>query len=409
MRIGIDISKALGPPDGIGRYTAGLLAGLAALADEGQLEGHRVDLYALLQPPPAGQAREETLANLNRALAGAVAGTRLPANFELRDQRSPAGGEVDLFHCTTHSVPVRYRGPLVFTVYDLTFLTLPQVHTVENRLHCTRGLARALARGARLCTISECSRRELVDQLAPRGEISVIPPAADARFAPPSEAQISRVRRVHGLDRPYLLSLGTREPRKNLPRLIEAFATLSDEVAGEPLLAVAGGEGWPGEAGDEEPAAVVARLGLESRVRFLGRVEEADLPALYGGAELLAYPSLAEGFGLPPLEAMACGTPVLTSESSSLPEVVGEAAVLVDARRTASIAAGLSRLIGDPALAAELRRAGLERARHFSWRQSARRWLASYGGGAPERAATGNRRPESPPSSPCGLATENGQ
>ncbi len=409
MRIGIDISKALGPPDGIGRYTAGLLAGLAALAGEGKLDDHRFLLYSLYQPLPAGDSEKETLAILTQVLAGAVAGAQLPACFKLKPQRAPIDGEVDLFHCTTHSVPRRYRGPVLFTVYDLTFLTLPAAHTVENRLHCTRGLARALARGARLSTISESSRREVENYLALRDEISVIPPAVDGRFAPPSDEEVRRVRSRHGLDRPYLLSVGTREPRKNLARLIEAFAGLSPELAGGHLLAVAGGAGWSGAGAQTDPAAVVVRLGLEERVRFLGRVEEADLPALYGGADLLAYPSLAEGFGLPPLEAMACGTVVLTGDSSSLPEVVGEAALLVDARETASIAAGLTRLLAEPGLAARLRQAGLERARRFSWRESARRLLRSYTHGVRSRNDVSHLDNEAALSPQPGLAAENGQ
>ncbi len=134
MRIGIDISKALGPPDGIGRYTAGLLTGLAQLAQRGELEDCQFLLYSLHQPwpPEDGTALPASL--------------NLPASFELTGRRVPANDEVDLFHCTTHSVPRGYRGHLLFTLYDLTFLTLPRAHTFENRLHCTRGLARALAR-----------------------------------------------------------------------------------------------------------------------------------------------------------------------------------------------------------------------------------------------------------------------
>ncbi len=209
-------------------------------------------------------------------------------------------------------------------------------------------------------------------------EITVVYPAADERFAVVPEAETWRVREAHGLDQPYLLSVGTREPRKNLPRLIESFAALPRSVVGDRLLAIVGAEGWPGGEEEEGPGAVVTRLGLEERVRFLGRVADTDLPGLYGAADLFAYPSLAEGFGLPPLEAMACGTAVMTSDSSSLPEVVGEAAMLVEPAKVDSIRDGMARVLGDPEFAARLRQAGLERARRFSWEQSARCLVESY-------------------------------
>lgn len=384
MRIGIDISKALGPPDGIGRYIAGLLGGLIEMAADGALAGHSFHLYALYDAPLEG-----TAAQALRRRFGA-----LPASFVCEAARAPASGEVDLFHCTTHSVPVGYDGPLLFTVYDLTFLTLPATHTLANRMHCTRGLARAMARGAALVAISQSTRQELASLLAlDAAAIPVVTPAVDARFGPREPAVIAAMRARLGLERPYLLSVGTLEPRKNLPRLMEAFAALDAEQTGERVLAIAGASGWRGGEGSAAPEELASRLGLldgegGARVRFLGRVEDDDLPALYAGAELFAYPSLAEGFGLPALEAMACGVPVLVSDRTSLPEVVGDAALMVDPESVEAIGAGLLRLLSDGALAARLRLAGPQRARRFTWRASAEGQVAAY-----EEAVADRRRP----------------
>lgn len=362
MRIGIDISKALGRPDGIGRYTRGLVAALMAEDREGDYR-----LYPLFEAAAAPDRFREVF-------------PEAPAGFRLAHQRAPAPGEVDLFHATTLSVPREHLGPLVVTVYDLTFLTHPRCHTLDNRTHCLAGLARALCCGARIIAISRHTRRELVERLAVPGDrVTVVYPAADARFAPtPDPAVPARL----GLPGPYLLSLGTLEPRKNFPAVVEAFARLPGEVRGEHLLAVAGAQGWL--APDLEARAREA--GVADRVRFLGPVDDGDLPALYSGAAAFVYPSLAEGFGLPPLEAMACGAPVVASSLTSLPEVVGEAGLLVDPREPEALAGALAGLLGDPGRRSALSKAGQERAATFSWRRAARETLAVYRQAAGEPA-----------------------
>jgi glycosyltransferase involved in cell wall biosynthesis len=207
------------------------------------------------------------------------------------------------------------------------------------------------------------------------GRIQVIPEATDALFQPVIDpTELARVRHLYHLDRPYVLSVGTAEPRKNLVRLLTAFAACQATLPVTHELVLVGGRGWL--TGPLEAAArPLLAAGL---LRVLGYVPQTDLPALYSGAAAFAYPSIYEGFGLPVLEALACGAPVLTSNRSSLPEVVGTAGLLVDPDASAAIAAGLCALVTDAALAANLRRRGLSRARQFSWEMAARATLAVY-------------------------------
>ncbi len=357
MRIGIDVSKALGRPDGIASYTAGLVRGLARVAPEQALR-----LYGLVAPIDAEGAR----ARLGE----------LPPSFEVASTRQPLPGEVEVFHGPAYALPLAETSPAVLTLYDLSFLSHSHCHTLDNRLHCLRGLTRALARGATLVAISEATRREAVARLALAAEsIVVVPPAADERFRPVPEPEARRTAARLGLsEHPYVLVVGVLEPRKNLRRLVAAFGSLPEAVRESHLLAVAGPTGWLTEDARSWPE--VAAVG--SWVRFLGEVAAEDLPALYSGATLFAYPSLAEGFGLPALEAMSCGTPVLTSQLSSLPEVVGEAGLLVDPLDPASIRDGLAALLAGKERRQALAAAGLERARAFSWEASARAMLAIY-------------------------------
>ena len=357
MRVGIDISKALRRLDGIGRAIQGLVRGLMAVDRDNDYR-----LYPVHEPATAERFHEVF--------------PEAPPNFVFTPERRPAAGEVDVFHATTYSVPHGLSARLVLTVYDLTFLTHPQFHTLTNRLHCLRGLARAISAGARLIAISRHTRQDLVRLLAlDEAAIPVVYLAAEPRFAPPPAAEVrAGLAQRFGLTEPYVLSLGTVEPRKNLTTLMAAFERLPDQLRDTHLLVVAGAEGWL--AADHRSLAAAAGVG--DRVRWLGAVADADLPLLYAGAAAFAYPSLYEGFGLPPLEAMACGAPVVASNSSSLPEVVGEAAVLVDPTSVESVRDGLASVLADEALRRSLRAAGLARAAEFSWERTARETLAVY-------------------------------
>jgi glycosyltransferase involved in cell wall biosynthesis len=371
MHIGIDISKALGRTDGIGRTTAELVrAQLALDRDDPEVRDNRFTLYPVFEPA----TRERFAERVPDA----------PESFRFTTARRPAPGEVEVFHVTTHSVPEGIDCPLVVTLYDLSFLTHPQLHTLANRLHCLRGTARALARGARPIAISEHTRRDAAHLLAlPEQAIEVIYPAAGPGFRPVPAEEAAAVAARYGLDGPYVLTVGTLEPRKHLPALLAAWRMLPEAVRAGHRLAVAGPSGWLAGA----PEALIGPAGepgagesdaAGGRVLLLGEVPDADLPALYSGAAAFVYPSLYEGFGLPPLEAMACGAPVVASRAASLPEVVGDAAMLVDPHDPGSIRDGLASVLTDRAWAAALREAGPRQAALYSWERAARQTLAVY-------------------------------
>jgi glycosyltransferase involved in cell wall biosynthesis len=256
--------------------------------------------------------------------------------------------DADLLHCPTYYAPMRPRLPTVVTVHDLAVFRYPAAFGGWTRRFVPRAVPAMIRAATRVVAVSEFTASE-VEQVVgvPRDRISVIPNAADAAFTPDGPSAEGE----------YALAVGTLEPRKNLGRAIEAAARVGIE------LRVAGAAGWGG---------VEAR---GAHVRWLGRVDDDELARQYRGAACLVYPSLYEGFGIPPLEAMACGTPVVASRGGAIEEVVGEAAALVDPLDSGDIAAGIERAVRDRAA---LRAAGLARARTFSWDETARRTRAVY-------------------------------
>ncbi len=283
-------------------------------------------------------------------------------------------GPVDLFHATNNIFPCAVRAARsVVTIHDATLLLFPEWHP-QNRLdHMVPRLTIAAARADRIITPSQSAKSDVVKHLGIQPErVTVVPEAADPAFRVQPrhdvEPSLARLGLAYGQ---YLLFLGAIEPRKNLERLLTALESVAGRVG--PLV-VAGPDGWK-NADVQKRLATLERRGL---VRHLGYIESAARPALMAGARALVYPSLYEGFGLPPLEAMACGTPVLTSDVASLPEVVGDAAMLVDPRDVRALASAMERLWNDSALCDELRARGLARAARFSWRETARQTLAVY-------------------------------
>jgi alpha-1,3-rhamnosyl/mannosyltransferase len=264
----------------------------------------------------------------------------------------------------------------VVTIHDLLFLDFPPTRRHAAPLY--RLLFRVTAglmarRAAAVITDSEWSRRDLTRRLGlPADRVVPIPLGVSPRFRPVPPEGVRPVAARYGLDGEYLLYVGNFRPHKNVGALLAAYAALPAPLRRRVPLALAGAPG----AGAAPLKAVAAARGLTEAVRFLGAVPDADLPALYAGATLFCFPSLAEGFGLPPLEAMACGAPVLCSDAASLPEVVGTAACLVDARRPEALAAGLEGLLGDAAARARLREQGLARAAEFTPARFAARVLA---------------------------------
>lgn len=379
MRLAIDYTSAVWQGAGIGRYTRAIVGAL--LRRDGENRYHLVyprglpgrpapflaHTAALRQAHP--NVRLHPLPLSDRYTAILWQRLRLPIPIEA------LCGPLDLFYSPDFVLPPQLRGRRVVTVHDLAYLVYPQcaVPTLGWYLH--RAVPRSVARADLVLADSQSSRQDVIRLLGvPPARVRVVPLGVDPAYRPLADRSLlEEVRARYGLPERFLLCVGTIEPRKNLPRLMEALAGLP-EAERLPLV-VAGKPGWL----YEESFTSVARFGLGKWVHFLGFVPESDLPPLYNLATALAYPSLYEGFGLPPLEAMACGTPVLTSRASSLPEVVDEAAVLVEPQEAASIREGLRTILRDGALRERLRAAGLERARAFTWDRAAEELLRAIG------------------------------
>jgi glycosyltransferase involved in cell wall biosynthesis len=277
--------------------------------------------------------------------------------------------QLDLYHGPANFLPPRKVCPYVLTLHDMFYFRNPRRTGFARSLYW-RGYLRATWRLAdRILTDSEHSKREILHFLpVPEERIRVIPMGVDGRFFEDAPAKARRLVREHyGLHRPYVLFIARLDPDKNHEGVLRSFARVCEKGNRDLELVIGGARDY-----QSARLPVLAReLGLEQRVRFLGYVEEQHLVALYQEAAVFCYPSFNEGFGLPPLEAMAAGVPVVSSGTSSLPEVVGEAGILVNPRSTESIAAGIVQCLA-PSRARELREAGRERARLFTWENTAR-------------------------------------
>jgi glycosyltransferase involved in cell wall biosynthesis len=283
----------------------------------------------------------------------------------------------DLFHAPHYVLPPATRCPSVVTIHDCIHLMFPQY--LRNRaayVYARASMWSAAHQAHRILTVSEASKRDIIHFFnVPSEKIVVVYNAIEERVAvTPSDEAIARVRERYQLNHPLLLYVGNIKPHKNLVRLIEAFAELRRRGFDELKLLIIGDEI------SKLPALrrAVHSHKLHKHVRFLGYLQDETLASLYRLASVFVFPSLYEGFGLPPLEAMASGTPVVTSNVSSMPEVTGDAAVLVDPYNVESIVDGIARVLTDPALAAELRRKGIARAREFSWERSVERTRQLY-------------------------------
>lgn len=363
MRIGIDARMLAYRRGGISSYIRHLLSALASIDPENEYRvlRHRRD-----------RTRQEAGPNFRRATVWTPCHHRL--------ERWALGAEVfrlrlDLLHSPDFIPPAFGARCFVVTVHDLNFLYYPQFQTADSRRYYNEQIAWAVSHADHILADSEATRTDLVHLLGvPSEKVTTVYLGVDPAFRllPPDRIQETLAR--YGLAPGYLLFVGTLEPRKNLPGLLMAYRILlSRGVTREPLVVV-GSRGWL----YEEVFVRMEALGLAAHVRFLENVPDEDLPALYTGAALLAMPSFYEGFGLPALEAMACGTPVVLSDRGSLPEVGGEAAVWVDPDNPEDIAAGIARVLEDPTLRERLRAAGLAQAARFTWEETARKTLNVY-------------------------------
>jgi glycosyltransferase involved in cell wall biosynthesis len=287
---------------------------------------------------------------------------------------------VDVFHSSDQFLHAPGHAAAILPILDLTTRIHPEFHIQANTAMHTAKERFAMTRADHIVTISQATRRDIIAHLhIPAERISVTYPAKEARFRPYPAEQIQPL-----LDRyrlqvgQYILHIGTLEPRKNHIRLIEGYALLRHQLATQgnepPPLVLGGGHGWL----YDEILTAPARYGVAQHVRFLGKIPDAELPLLLAGAGLFVYPSLYEGFGLPVLEALACGVPVVAANSTSIPEVLGEAGVYCDPHDSATIAQGMAAVLANPVLADELRCKGIAQAAHFSWERMAQETLAVY-------------------------------
>ncbi len=274
---------------------------------------------------------------------------------------------------------VQYSGPikppckLVTTIHDISYEHLPETFKRRSRFQMRLTIPRTARAADHVIASSEYSRRDLIETYAlPPEKVTAIPLAAPEFLKPVTDtAEIDRIRKKYDMPGSYILGVGSIQPRKNLGRLIEAYSQLLRSGADLPPLVLVGKNAWL----FEETLASIREHALEEKVRFTGFVPDEDLPALYSAALFFVYPSFFEGFGLPPLEAMQCGTAVIAGERTSLPEVVGDAGLLVDPFDVGAIVGAIQRLLSDENLRNELSQKGLKRAEQFSWKRTARQTL----------------------------------
>jgi glycosyltransferase involved in cell wall biosynthesis len=279
-----------------------------------------------------------------------------------------------LFH-SPFGLPIVCPSPGIATIHDLCFITHPETFTHRMRTYFRLFIPRSARRARIVLTVSETSRRRLVELFGiPETKVRVVPNGIAADFHPIRDPRrLADVRKAHGLPERFILYVGTREPRKNVVTLLRACQRLWARGCVEKLVLV-GRRGWLSEPIEE----FVRRAGLDDRVVFAGYLPRRDLPAVYSAATLFVFPSICEGFGLPPVEAMACGTPVVASNASALPEVLGTAARLVNPLDPAGLALAIEEVLDDERLRERLRADGFERATMYRWDAAARRVLQIY-------------------------------
>ena len=365
MKLAIDFTAGVRQHGGVGRYTRALVKALTAeMAARGTGDSTTL-LWAgppRIAPPtdwPSTRTRRLPLPERWMTILWQRLRVPLPAD-------TLAGG-ADVFYSPDFTLPPLARARAAVTVHDLSYLLFPETHFPPLRRFLEAAVPRALERAGRIFADSQQTRADLATHLGvPAERVEVVLSAADPLFRPATKIEIESVRRRHGIDRPFILSVGTIQPRKNLPVIFDALRQLTD--SGEDLLLVHVGR--PGWLCDPIFEALDAS-GVKDRVRIVAASDD-DLVALYSGAIALVFPSLYEGFGLPCLEAMACGTPVIASDAGSLAEVVEDAGITVEPRDSAAIAGAVRRLMREPDYRAELVSRGHAQNAKFRWERAAR-------------------------------------
>ncbi|MCX5885752.1 MAG: glycosyltransferase family 1 protein [Proteobacteria bacterium] len=383
MHLVIDVRTATDHFPGIGRYIVSLASALAQVSP---------DLSISLLDDTSVSSTHLTLPELPR-IACPVSPFSILQQWIVPKKLRKAGAT--LYHSPYYLMPYFSWVPTVLTCHDLIPLVYPQYFTSGQRLIFRLAHILALKAARKVIAVSHATKADLIRYFSVDPQrIAVIPEAADTCFQPQLPDRIAAVLRKYALPEKYVLYVGSNKPHKNLQRLIEAWKIVSFGIRGSGLgicqipqspvpnpqspikLVIAGhwDERYP------EAKKLSEESGLKDKVLFIGPVEDFDLPALYSGAQLFVFPSLYEGFGLPVIEAMACGVPVLCSSVSSLPEVAGDAALLVDPQDVATLATAISQVLTDDGLRGQMREKGLRQSAQFSWKRTAQETLKVYTG-----------------------------
>lgn len=366
MRVVIDIQAAIAQRAGVGRYTKSLVENLPRWSDGDEIRLFYFDFQRKGVPFPVEGAAQKAVHWCPGRLVQKAWKTLGWPPFDA------FAGRADVYHFPNFVRPPLRRGRSVVTIHDASFLRFPETLEPRNLQYLRAKMMETVVRADAVIANSAFTARELEILLnVPRGKLFPILLGLSPGMEPPGDAAVLEMRKELKLERPYILTLGTLEPRKNMVFLMEVFEKL-EGFDGD--LVIAGRRGWKYEPILDK----MRRSPRAARIRYLEFVDDWLLPSLYAGAELFVFPSLYEGFGFPPLEAMACGTPVISSRAASLPEVLGEAAAYVEDFDVETWRCGLTTLLGDSSERQVLRAAGLEHVRKYSWAETARRTWTVY-------------------------------
>ena len=353
MKVAIDVQTTLGQPTGFGFYVSNLTHNLQNLRAE-------LDLV------PIRPSFEKDFSTSQRLIWDQFTFPRLVKKHQ-----------VDLIHQPCFSAPLLYRGPVVITIHDIISILFPKSIPFASRMFYSKWMPISYRKASQIITISESTKRDIVKNLGiDKDKITVIPLAVDKRFGDKvSDAEVKRSKKKYKLPEKYILHIGTLEPRKNLGFLIESFSeVIKDKKFDDLYLVITGKKGWYYEGLFE----IVRKLNLQDRIILTGYFDEKDKPALYRGATVFAFPSLYEGFGLPSLEAMASGVPVVSSNTSSMPEVIGKAGILIPPEDRAAWVKNIKKVVLDTSLQNKMKQANKEQVKKFSWEKTARKTIEVY-------------------------------
>ena len=374
MKIGIEGIPFFGNRSGVGQYAKRLTETMASLEKSPQIQ--------IIRPLMPHRKLQETPIKPSKNLSYRVVRWMPPILYYQLFKRTGWAPPYDLVALRKYDAmlffnfvafPVRKKTPSYIFIYDLSYIHHKEFTSPKNQAWVEKFVPRSIKQARKIITISENSKQEIIDyyNVSP-GDIDIVYPAVDHKeYQPQTKQKVSAVKAKFGINKPYILSVCTLEPRKNLIGVLNAFDKLPEELKRKYALVLAGGKGWL----DGELEKKYGELEKKYTIIKTGYVDDSDLPPLYSGADLFVYPAFYEGFGMPPLEAMACGTPVITANNSSLPEVVGNAAITIEASDTIALAKQAERVLTDPKLSQELSKKGLVQANKFDWQESAEKLL----------------------------------